>query len=45
MKLFEDKADYEDFVDFAVGTAWVLLFTLIASGIALLVMVALGWIL
>ena len=33
MKLFEDKADYEDFVDFAVGTAWVLLFTLIASGI------------
>ena len=45
MKLFEDKADYEDFVDFVVGTAWVLFFAFIASGIALIVMTKLGWVL
>jgi hypothetical protein len=45
MKLFEDKADYEDFVDFVVGTAWVLFFAFIASGIALMAMAKLGWVL
>jgi hypothetical protein len=45
MKLFEDKADYEDFVDFVVGTAWVLLFAFIGAGLALMVMAKLGWVL
>ena len=43
MKLFEDKEDYEDFIDFVVGTAWVCVFGLIALGVAIMAMLALGW--
>ena len=43
MKLFEDKEDYEDFIDFVVGTAWVCVAVLVASGVAIMVMLALGW--
>jgi hypothetical protein len=43
MKLFEDKEDYEDFIDFVVGTAWVCVAVFVASGVAIMAMLALGW--
>ena len=43
MKLFEDKEDYEDFIDFVVGTAWVCVAVFVVSGVAIMAMLALGW--
>lgn len=42
MKLFEDKEDYEDFIDFVVGTAWVCVAVFVVAGIALMGLTALG---
>lgn len=41
-KLFEDEKDFEDFVNFATGMAWVGIGLFVFAGLALMVLERLG---
>lgn len=42
MKLFEDKEDFEDFVNFVTGMGWIALGLFIFAGLAVMVMARLS---